>query len=108
MGDASGEIWGWLVTSFTSTVRPLHRSIMIMDFCRHFQRRTSMSVRQGWWMSISLGLLFVGSNVLADGHGHGLNRALSAAARSSGNSGLARAAQSTARSGNGVSQDGAR
>ncbi len=67
-----------------------------------------MSVRQGWWMPISLGLLFVGSTVFAEGHSHGLNRALSAAARSSGNSGLARAAQSTARSGNGLSKDGAK
>jgi hypothetical protein len=59
-------------------------------------------------MTISLGLLLAGSTAFAEGQGHGLNRALSAAARSSGNSGLARAAQSTARSGNGLSKGGAK
>ncbi|MCE9527985.1 MAG: hypothetical protein K8R36_18240, partial [Planctomycetales bacterium] len=67
-----------------------------------------MSLPRGLWISISLCWLLVGSTAFAEGHGHGqgLNRALSAAARGSGSSGLARAAQSTNRSGSGLSKDG--
>lgn len=69
-----------------------------------------MSVSRGFWISISLGLLLVGSTAFGDGQarGQGLNRALSAAARGSGNSGLARAAQSTTRSGSGLSKESAK
>ena len=66
-----------------------------------------MSLRRCLWVSVSISLLFAGSTVLAESRGHGLNRALSAAARGSSNSGLARAGQSAARSGNGLSQSGA-
>ena len=67
-----------------------------------------MSLPRSLWISASLCWLLVGSTAFAEGHGHGqgLNRALSAAARSSGNSGLARATQSTTRSGSRLSNDG--
>jgi hypothetical protein len=65
-----------------------------------------MSLPRGFWISISLVLLLFRSPVLAEGHGQGqgLNRALSAAARASANSGLARTAQSTTRSQNGLAK----
>ena len=67
-----------------------------------------MSLPRALWIVVSLGVLLTGTPVFAEGHGHGqgLNRALAAAARGSGNSGLARAAQSTTRSQNGLTKGG--
>ena len=62
-----------------------------------------MSFRICAGVSVSMALLLVGGPLFAEGRGHGLNRALAAAARGSSNSGLARAGQSAARSGSGIS-----
>jgi len=67
-----------------------------------------MSLPRVLWIAISPALMLAGNTVFAEGHGQGLNRALAAAARGSGNSGLARAAQSTARSPSGLAKSGAK
>ena len=67
-----------------------------------------MSLPRALCIMVSLGVVLTGAPAFAEGNGHGqgLNRALTAAARGSGNSGLARAAQSTTRSQNGLTKSG--